>query len=67
VDKNSAKYLSDLAADFKLGEFPIQPWAEALTRERTTGAHASIPILDGSSAIYPLKIVQEPDLVVDFI
>ncbi len=62
-----------LATDFKPGEFPIQPWAEALTQERMTGAHASeypgahclpsgIPVLD--LAGYPLKIVQEPDVVV---
>jgi len=58
-----------LAADFKPGEFPIQPWAEALTRERTAGgrdwppAHClppSIPNLGGE----PLKIIREPDLVV---
>lgn len=70
------RYLNDIAADFKPGEFPIQPWAEALAKERMTGAHASdfppahclpqgIPILDGSSAVgYPLKIIQEPNLVV---
>jgi hypothetical protein len=75
VDKNSIRYLYDLAANLKPGELPIQPWAEALTKERTTGAHASeypsahclppgVPILDGSSAFNPLKIVQEPELVV---
>src|SRR5262249_12337763 len=75
ADKNSAKYISDLAADFEPGELPIQPWAEALSKERTAGAHASefpaahclppgVPLLDAGSALYPLKIVQEPDLVV---
>jgi hypothetical protein len=58
-----------LAADFKPGEFPIQPWAEALSKERIAGgrdwppAHClppSIPNLHGE----PLKIIQEPDLVV---
>jgi hypothetical protein len=61
-----------LAADFKPGEFPIQPWAEALSKERTAGgrdwppAHClptSIPLLD-SAGNTPLKIVQEPDVVV---
>src|SRR5258708_10427553 len=33
--------LGDVSVDFKPGEFPIQPWAEALTKERTTGSHAS--------------------------
>ena len=70
------KYLNDIAADFKPGEFPMQPWAEALTKERKTGAHADeypsvhclpqgIPILDSSPAVgYPLKIIQETNLVV---
>src|ERR1700686_5087430 len=35
------KYLINLAADFKPGELPIQPWAEALTKERGTGVHAA--------------------------
>ena len=69
----SPKYLANLAADFKPGEFPIQPWAEALTKERMTGIHASeesnanclpqgIPRIDATPN--PFKIVQEPDLVV---
>jgi len=37
----SPKYLANIAADFKPGEFPIQPWAETLTRERMTGIHAA--------------------------
>jgi hypothetical protein len=37
----SPKYLINLAADFKAGELPIQPWAEALANERRTGVHAS--------------------------
>jgi hypothetical protein len=53
-DQQSIKY-ADLAADFKPGEFPIQPWAEALSKERTTSrlawppAHClppGIPMLD---------------------
>jgi len=34
------KYLINLAADFKPGELPMQPWAAALTKERGTGVHA---------------------------
>ncbi len=71
-DEQNSKYV-DLAADFKPGEFPIQPWAEALSRERIVGglawppAHclpASIPVLDGISTLFPLKIIQEPGLLV---
>jgi hypothetical protein len=74
MDRSGVKYIADVAADFKPGEFPIQPWAEALVRERRRNqgseyppAHClppSIPVLDEGSAIYPIKIVQEPDLVV---
>lgn len=76
LDKNPFKYLNNITADFNPGESPTQPWAEALTKERMTGAQASespaarclppgIPILDSSSAAgYPLKIVQGPKLVV---
>ena len=68
-----ADQVADLAADFKPGEFPIQPWAEALSKERTTGglawpaAHClppGIPMLDLGAAIHPLKIIQEPGLVI---
>src|SRR5712691_1675061 len=31
-DAQNQKYVNDLAADFKSGEFPIQPWAEAPVR-----------------------------------
>ena len=59
--------------DFKPGEFPIQPWAEELSKERTAGgrdwppAHClphGIPALAASAVLAPLKIIQEPDLVV---
>jgi len=74
--QTNRKYLEDLSADFKPGQLPIQPWAEALANERMTDAGAreqpaahclpqGIPILDASGAAdYPLKIIQEPDLVV---
>jgi hypothetical protein len=69
----NGKYARNLAADFKPGEFPIQPWAEALTKERMTGAHASewpptrcltpgVAWLDGLQN-FPLKIVHQPDLI----
>ena len=69
-----SKYLLDLAADYKPGELPIQPWAEALTKERRTGVlHArewpdanclppGIPVM--SEPLSPFKIIQEPELVV---
>lgn len=66
------KYFLNLGADLKPGELPIQPWADALTKERMTGSHDSefpfarclpqgIPILDRSG--FPFKIMQEPDVV----
>jgi hypothetical protein len=69
----NSKYLANIAADFKPGDLPIQPWAEALTRERMTGIHASeesnanclpqgVPRIDATPN--PFKIVQEPDLIV---
>ncbi len=69
----SPKYLINIAADFKPGELPIQPWAEALTKERMTGIHAAeesnanceppgVPRIDNTPN--PFKIVQEPDMVV---
>jgi hypothetical protein len=67
------KYLVNIAVDFKPGELPIQPWAEALTKERMTGIHAAeesnanceppgVPRIDNTPN--PFKIVQEPDMVV---
>ena len=75
-DPGNDKYLSNLGADFKPGEFPIQPWAEALTKERRTDAGqsrwpsthclpAGVPLFDAMHG-YPYKIIQEPDLVVIF-
>jgi hypothetical protein len=69
----SPKYLADIAADFKPGELPIQPWAQALTNERKTGVHASeesnancqpqgVPRINATPN--PFKIIQDPDLVV---
>jgi hypothetical protein len=76
LDKDPFKYLRDITADFKPGESPAQPWAEALTKERMTETHGSespparclppgVPMLDSSSAAgYPLKIVHGRKLVV---
>ncbi|HEY7338055.1 MAG TPA: hypothetical protein VH639_24425 [Bryobacteraceae bacterium] len=72
-DRQNTKYFGNVAADFKPGEFPIQPWGEALTKERRAGFQAKerpdancIPI--GVPQYYdvgaPFKIVQEPGLVV---
>jgi hypothetical protein len=74
-EQNGKKYVPNLAADFKPGEFPIQPWADALTEERRTDAGQSewpsarclpygVPLPYLLSVFYPLKIIQEPDLVV---
>jgi hypothetical protein len=75
ADKDAFKYTNNLATDFQPGQFPIQPWADALTKERMTGVHASespsahclppgVSLLDASAAGFPLKIVQEPNVVV---
>jgi len=68
----SPKYLINIAADFKPGELPIQPWAETLTNERKTGVHASeesqanclppgLPRINATPN--PFKIIQEPGVV----
>jgi len=70
---SGTKYLNNLAADFKPGELPIQPWAEAITKERSTGAHSAeesdakcLPpgVPKVSATPNPFKIIQEPNLVV---
>jgi hypothetical protein len=72
-DQADEKYFQNIAADFKPHEFPILPWAEALAKERTAGgrdwpsAHClplGITLQDTAAIPYPLKIVQEPDVVV---
>jgi hypothetical protein len=72
-DEQNRKYVGNLAADFKPGELPIQPWAEALTEERRTDAGQSnfppghcLPLgiaLFDALPNYPLKIIQDTDLV----
>lgn len=71
ADKDSAN--EDLSDGLK-NDFPIQPWAEELAKKRQARAAADIPtasclpagipLLTISSAAYPLKIVQQPDLIV---
>jgi hypothetical protein len=67
------RYLLNLAADFKPGELPIQPWAEALTKQRTEEHGKEFPpayclpagiAIEDTQPFYPRKIIQEPDLVV---
>jgi hypothetical protein len=69
----NTKYLVNLAADFKPGQLPIQPWAEALTKERSTEAHGAeesdanclppgIPKINATPN--PFKIVQDTKLVI---
>ena len=68
----NAKYVSNLAADLKAGDVPLQPWAQALYDERKRGLHAAedppanclpqgVPRIN--AAPLPWKIVQMPRLV----
>jgi len=64
----------DLSHGFKKDDFPIQPLAEELSKKRqakgaadiptTSCLPAGIPLLTLSTLVYPLKIVQQPDLIV---
>src|SRR5215469_6769090 len=68
------KYIRELNADLKPGGLPMQPWAEDLTRYRRTDAGQSefppahcLPLgvaMFDALPNYPLKIIQEPELVV---
>jgi len=40
ADPQNPKYFGDVAVGFKAGEFPIQPWAETLTKQNSL-AHSS--------------------------
>jgi hypothetical protein len=68
-----AKYLVNLAADYKPNELGMLPWAEALTRDRSSGVHSAeesdanclppgVPKI--SATPNPFKIIQEPNLIV---
>jgi len=67
------KYLNNLAADYNPGELGILPWAEALTKERSSGVHSAeesdanclppgVPKINATPN--PLKIIQQPNLIV---
>jgi hypothetical protein len=69
----NTKYLVNLGADFKPGELPILPWAEALTNQRKDGSLSAqesdanclppgLPKINATPD--PFKIIQQPDLVV---
>jgi hypothetical protein len=69
---NPVKHLLNLAADLKPGEVPLQPWAEALLKERieTNGKdHPGVRCLpsgipEKDNIPDGLKVVQTPDLLV---
>jgi hypothetical protein len=65
--------LEDLANNFQTGEFPMQPWAQALVGQRRTNfgigdreaecLTEGIPRIYGNSAAFPMKIVQTPGMI----
>jgi hypothetical protein len=67
------KLLEDLANNFKPGEFPMQPWVEALVSWRRANfgigdpeaecLTEGIPRIYGNSGIFPMKIVQTPGML----
>lgn len=72
-DPGNAKYFGDVAADFKAGEFPIQPWADTLTKQRKLGFQQkerpdanciSIGVPQYYDVGAPFKIIQESGFVV---
>lgn len=66
------KYLLNLAADMKPGEVPLQPWADALYKERIANNGKDHPGVSCLPSGIPeknnipdgLKVVQTPDLIV---
>ena len=67
-----SKFLRNIGADMKPGEIPMQPWAEALHKERLAGLHSheepdanclpqGVPKIDAAPA--PWRIVQTPGIV----
>ena len=67
--RRNAKYVANLANDLKPGEFPIQPWAEALSEARTRGGSVTpftrcLPPGVAEFDLHRFKIIQEPNLVV---
>jgi hypothetical protein len=67
-----SRFLRTIAVDMKPGEVPMQPWAEALYKERLAGLHSheepdanclpqGVPKIDAAPA--PWRIVQTPGIV----
>jgi hypothetical protein len=72
-DPQNPKYFDDVSADFKPGEFPIRPWADALTKERRAGFQQRerpdancipIGVPQYYDARFISKIIQESGLLV---
>ena len=69
---NNARYFGNIAADFKPGEFPIQPWAAALAKQREEDFRKDDPyshclplgVPRINTANHPFKIYQMPKTVV---
>ena len=69
---NRVKHLLNLAADLKPGDVPLQPWAEALYKERIDNNGKDHPgvrclpsgIPEKSNIPDGLKVVQTPNLIV---
>ena len=72
MPQQAVKYLLNLAADFKPGEIPFQPWAEQLYKERIDNNGKDHPgvrclpsgIPEKNNIPDGLKVVQTPDLLV---
>jgi hypothetical protein len=68
----AVKHLLNLAADMKPGEVPLQPWAEALYKERIENNGKDHPgvrcwpsgIPEKNNIPDGLKVVQTPDLII---
>jgi hypothetical protein len=71
VPTESVKHLLNLAADLKPGEVPLQPWAEAVYKERIENNGKDHPgarcwpsgIPEKNNIPDGLKVVQTPDLI----
>ena len=69
---NPVKHLLNLAADIKPGEVPLQPWADALYKERIDNNGKDHPgvrclpsgIPEKDNIPDGLKVVQTPDLLI---
>ena len=69
---NNARYFGNIAADFRPGELPVQPWAAALAKEREENFRKDDPyshclplgVPRINTANRPFKIYQMPNAVV---